>query len=209
MLIFPNRSADIERNAQKTTIPRRKQGLLEQEQEFAWGQFEHTCAMPKALVRFKDYPFSSLLLQVSSASIVPSVSVNPSLSVMPSVSAMPSASTVPSVGANPSGRTFLAVFSHFHLSILTIVHKTVGWLRIDSYKQPSTFPKRRVPRVGWGAIVGAFSDDSSLQENRARLRALLIRWHPDHFLQCFGTKLFPGNVPSIQSKLNATIRYLS
>ena len=104
MLIFPNRSADIERNAQKTTIPRRKQGLLEQEQEFAWGQFEHTCAMPKALVRFKDYPFSSLLLQVSSASIVPSVSVNPSLSVMPSVSMMPLTST-PSVSSMPSMNT--------------------------------------------------------------------------------------------------------
>ena len=177
-----------------------------------------------AMLSASTNPSLSIMASIStmpSASIVPSVSAYPSLrnmpsvsaypsvSIMPSVSAMPSASTVPSVSANPSGRTFLAVFSHFHLSILTIVHKTVGWLRIDSYKQPSTFSKRRVPRVGWGAIVGAFSDDSSLQENRARLRALLIRWHPDHFLQCFGTKLFPGNVPSIQSKLNATIRYLS
>jgi hypothetical protein len=108
--------------AQKTTIPRRKQGLLEQEHEIAWGQFEHTCSMPKALVRFEDIPF------------------------------LP-------------------------------------------YQE--------------GAIVGAFSDDSSPKENRARLRALLIRWHPDHFLQRFGTKLFPGDVPSIQSKLNATIRFLS
>lgn len=118
---FVIRSVNIERNA-VTTIPIRKQGLFEQEHELAWGQFEHTCSIPRVLIRFEDIPF--------------------------------------------------------------LPHQEV-------------------------TTVGAFSDDSSPHENRARLRALLIRWHPDHFLQRFGTKLFPGDVPSIQSKLNATIRFLS
>lgn len=62
-------------------------------------------------------------------------------------------------------------------------------------------------------VLVRFEDIPFLQEGAlveaSSIRALLIRWHPDHFLQRFGTKLFPGDVPSIQMKLNATIRFLS
>ena len=58
-----------------------------------------------------------------------------------------------------------------------------------------------------GSKSGAVSS-SSVQEERARLRSLLVRWHPDHFLQRFGPRLSKCDIPIIKSRLNDTIRYL-
>ena len=53
------------------------------------------------------------------------------------------------------------------------------------------------------------TEDAPVKEKKARIREMLIRWHPDRFIQRFRTALRIEDIPMIELRLNEIIRILS
>lgn len=49
----------------------------------------------------------------------------------------------------------------------------------------------------------------SIQEKKVRIREMLIRWHPDHFMQKFKSVLRLEDISEIESRLNEVVRLIS
>jgi len=50
---------------------------------------------------------------------------------------------------------------------------------------------------------------ASVQMKKARIREMLIKWHPDHFMQRFRSVIRVGDIPMVESMLNEVVRIIS